>query len=312
MHNKMMPKKSMSLTGIICLCCLLASCRQPATDNIDETGTDEPTTTYSIVRPDEGGGIEIISEDGNNPLKTREYIMSYPIPEKDFPAKRAKFYQLLNQLKSLAETDSVSYDDVDSLNYMAIHYLLDLLQDKKSLAPGLRHPMLRFHMSADKRLRHYAWNENIAPGQQSQINVFQYSGTGGKPQAAFLGAGKTLDETDYHTGKIESLNTLYRPGDSTRLYLLSYSGSHGNEHLYKGFGCIRIVSDSIDFGYPAFKQEERPFVTMHYTETENAQACYDSRNRTLKLQRTPSSSEKGENVGQAYTFDGRCFTHMEN
>ncbi len=266
----------------------------------------DPTTTYSLARTGAGSGIEVISGTGNDPLKVREFIQSYQIPEQSFTAKRAKFCNLLDQLKKETESDSLSYETVDSLNYMAIHYLLDMLQDSKSIAGGIRHPMLSCKISSDKRLRLYSWDEHIAPGQQSHINVLQYRTDDNRLIAAFQGTGRTHDETDFLTGRIESLHPLFRNGDSVRLYLLCYTGSHGNEHLYKGFGCINALHDSLDFKYPAF-EGARPFAAVHYSEKETAQAVFDRRQRTVRLLRHSATSTQQDSLCLGYIFDGTQF-----
>ncbi len=291
---------------LFCACLLFTTChRQPAGSGQEEEMSD-PTTTYSLARTGAGSGIEVISGTGNDPLKVREFIQSYQIPEQSFTAKRAKFCNLLDQLKKETESDSLSYETVDSLNYMAIHYLLDLLQDSKSIAGGIRHPMLHSIISPDKRLRLYAWDEHIAPGQQSHINVFQYRTDDNRLIAAFQGTGRTHDETDFLTGRIESLHPLFRNGDSVRLYLLCYTGSHGNEHLYKGFGCINALPDSLDFKYPAF-EGARPFAAVHYSEKETAQAVFDRRQRTVRLLRHPATSTQQDSLCLGYIFDGAQF-----
>lgn len=291
---------------ILCICLFSAACNRNGKVVSEEPDMTDPTQTYSIVRPDNGSGIEVISEDGSDPLKVREFIQSYPIPEQSFTAKRAKFCNLLDQLKKETESDTVSYETVDSLNYMAIHYLSDLLQDSKSISGGIRHPMLSCKISSDKRLRLYSWDEHIAPGQQSHINVFQYRTDDNRLIAAFQGTGRTHDETDFLTGRIESLHPLFRDGDSVRLYLICYAGSHGNEHLYKGFGCINALHDSLDFTYPAF-EGARPFAAVHYSEKETAQAAFDRRHRRVRLQRHPANSSQQDSLCRNYIFDGTHF-----
>jgi hypothetical protein len=294
------------LFSILFSCLLQTSCHRQENNVSEEPDMTDPTQTYSIVRPDIGSGIEVISEDGSDPLKVREFIQSYPIPEKNFTAKRAKFCNLLDQLRKETESDSVSYETVDSLNYMAIHYLSDLLQDSKSIAGGIRHPMLQCKIAPDRRLRVYAWDEHIAPGQQSHINVFQYRTDDNRLITAFHGNGRTHDETDFLTGQIESIQLLFRNGDSVRLYLLCYAGSHGNEHLYKGFGCIHALPDSLDFTYPAF-EGTRPFAAVHYNGKETAQAVFDRTQRTVRLQRHSTAAIQRDSLCRGYIFDGTHF-----
>ena len=294
------------LTLLCCASMLTAACHRQPAETVQDEELADPTTTYSLTRTEPGSGIEVISETGNDPFKTRQFIESYSIPEVGFNARRAKFLQLLDQLKAAAAEDTVRYDEVDSLNYMAIHYLLDLLQNPKSLAGGIRHPMLRCKVSPDKRLRLYAWDEHIAPGQRSELNLFQYRTDDNRLIAAFKGSGRTHDETDFLTGQIESIHPLFRTGDSVRLYLLSYAGSHGDEHLYKGFGCLRALADSLDFTYPAF-EGKRPFAAIHHNEKETAQATFDSRRRTVQLQRIPAAASQRDSLCRSYLFDGQHF-----
>ena len=291
---------------ILCTCLFAASCNRKGTAVSEETDMTDPTQTYSIVRPDNGSGIEVISEDGSDPLKVREFIQSYPIPEKSFTARRAKFFHLLDLLKKETGSDSVRYDQVDSLNYMAIHYLLEILKDPKSITSGVRHPLLHCCTSADKRLRVYSWNEHIAPEQQSRINVFQYKLRNGILYTVFPGSGQTHGETDYRTGQIEKIYPMYRQGDSVELYLLHYSGLHGSGHMYKGFGCVKMLPDSLDFSYPAF-DGKYPYVTLHYSGTENADAYFDGHKRSLRLWVAGSTDGSRDSIGKRYTFDGIRF-----
>ncbi|MBP5613377.1 MAG: hypothetical protein J6X35_04445 [Bacteroidales bacterium] len=290
---------------LLLLAALLASCGRGTEVTTEEQEVSDPTTTYSIDRPENGDGIEFISENGDNPLKTREFIKNYIIPENSFTAKRAKFYSMMDRLRLQVQSDSVRYDEVDSLNYMAIHYLLALLRDPKRIHEGIRHPMLRCVSSPDKRLKIYSWNENIAPGQQSDINVFQYREPGCAPVALFPGNGGTHDETDFRTGQMERIHPLYRKGDSLRIYLAYFHGSQGNEHNYCGFGCIRVLPDSLDFDYPAFDRQQS-FVTLHGSGSRKVQGSFDIRNRQLKLCHIPD-----DDGGKSYSFDGSYFTTAE-
>ena len=45
------------------------------------------------------------------------------------------------------------YNIVDSLNYMAAHYLRNILEDPKSVKSSIKHKMLTITTSADKNLR---------------------------------------------------------------------------------------------------------------------------------------------------------------
>ncbi|MBO4282693.1 MAG: hypothetical protein J5873_05825 [Bacteroidales bacterium] len=283
-----------------------AAC-QRKTEVKDEFAIEDPTTTYSIIKSDSGSGIDVISKTGNNPLKVRESIRSYQLPETTFPARRDKFYSLLQQLKQrTAQGEGTNYEEVDSLNYLAIHYLKHLLSDPKSLKYSLRHPMLRTVTSQDKRLKIYAWDENIAPGHQSYINVFQYRRYDDSLEVAFNGDIDNANELYFHTARIESIHDVQRT-DTSALYVAAFSGSQGSEHLYRGFGSIRIRNGRFDFDYPLFERQSNCLL-LHYTEADIVRNSYTPKTRELHQYFASGKPERTDTVDRTYGFDGAYFT----
>ena len=297
---------------ILCAAVLLLLGLSACTRNsgtTDEEMTD-PTTTYSIVRSDSSNGIEIIGNGGSNPLKVREAIRNYVIPEQQFTARRAKLYSLLDRLDQYTHADSVDYSEVDSLNYLSIHYLENLLQDPKSVTSGIRHRMLHTVVSPDKCLRVYSWNENISPKWESYINVYQYRKKDRTFEVAFNEESSPHDASDFRSGKADRIIHLYTAGDSSDLYLILFSGCQGKEHLFKGAGCIEICPDGIRFNTPVFSAKA-PSISLHYPENGSASIVYDSRKRSLQLQRIQPKQMQDDTLNRTYLYDGKHFTLAE-
>ena len=294
----------------VILACELSACSRTESNAATEEMTD-PTTTYSIVRSDSSNGIEIIGNGGNNPLKVREAIRNYVISEKNFTAKRAKLYSLLNQLDKYTHADSVNYNEVDSLNYLSIHYLEDLLQNPQSITSGIRHKMLHISISPDKCLRIYSWNENISPKWESYINIYQYRRQDGSLTVAFNEEENRLhDASDFRSGKTDKITHLFAKGDSCDLYLIQFSGCQGKEHLFKGVGCIGISPEGLLFNHPAF-DAKIPSISLHYPANGSATIVYDSRKRRLQLQRIQPKQLQEDTLMRTYLYNGKHFTLAE-
>ena len=268
----------------------------------------DPTTTYSLVRSDNSSGIEIIGNAGNNPLKVRETISNYVIPEKGFTAMRTKLYAMLSQLETYLHADTVDYSEVDSLNYMCIHYLEKMLQDPHSISSGIRHKMLHTSLSPDKCLRIYSWNENISPEWESYINVYQYRRKDQTLEVAFNKESGTHDASDFQSGKTDRITQLYENGDSCRLYLIQFSGCQGKEHLFKGVGCVETGTDGIHFNRPVFNAETSS-ITMHYPENGSVSVTYGK--RRLELLCISPKQKKNDTFNRTYLYDGCRFTLAE-
>ncbi len=273
----------------------------------DEFAIEDPITTYSIIKSDSGSGIDVVSKTGNNPLKVRESIRTYQLPEQSFSARRDKFYSLLQQLKQqTTQGEGIRYEEVDSLNYLAIHYLKHLLEDPKSLKYGLRHPMLRTLASQDGRLKVYAWDENIAPGHQSYINVFQYRRADDSLEVSFNEEIDNANELYFHTACMEKIHDVQYT-DSAALYLMAFSGSQGSGHLYQGFGCICLRNGHFDFSYPLFGRQANCLL-QHYTENDIFRKSYAPRTKQLHLFYVNGKTAHSDTTDNTYGFDGAYFT----
>lgn len=291
------------------LTCIFSACSRTVETPPEDEMTD-PTATYSLIRSDSSSGIEIISNSGNNPLKVRESLRSYVIPENSFPAKRAKLYSLLNQLEKKTRTDSVNYGEVDSLNYLSIHYLQDLLRDPQSVTSGIRHRMLNTCFSPDKRLRIYSWNENLSPKWKSFINVYQYRKQDHTFDVAFNEESSPHDASDFRCGRTNRIIQLHTDGDSYDLYLLLFSGCQGTEHLFKGAGCVRTDSDGIHFNYPVFSAQHSS-ISLHYTKNARASITYDNKKHSLHVLRIAPKQDANDTFECTYLYDGCHFTLEE-
>ena len=301
-------KEILCCTAVLLLLGLSACTRNNGTTEEEEI--TDPTTTYSIVRSDSSNGIEIIGNEGSNPLKVREAIRNYVIPEQQFTARRAKLYSLLDRLEQCTHADSVDYSEVDSLNYLSIHYLENLLRDPKSVTSGIRHRMLHTGISPDKCLRVYSWNENISPKWESCINVYQYRKKDRTFEVAFHEESSLHDAGDFRSGKTDRIIHPYTAGDSSDLYLILFSGCQGKEHLFKGAGCVEICPDGIRFNTPVFNAKT-PSISLHYPENGSASISYDSRKRSLQLRRIQPKQLLNDTLEYTYLYDGKHFTLTE-
>lgn len=281
----------------------ITSCGRVPKDR--DNAIEDPITTYSIVKYDSSNGITTISV-ANNPLKVRECIKSYQIPENTFYEKRSKIYNLFDRLKHLTlARDSDIYDEVDSLNYLTIHYLKDILQDAKSIKYPLRHPMLTLVTSPDKNLRIYSWNENIGLSLKSYINVYQYQDANDSIITGFNEDIDSENELDCYSGKVCKINEISTENDSVKLYLLQFNGDMGNGKYYKGANVLKIGFDGFDFDYPSFDGSHHKI--LRYDKNDILKFNYIPNKAVLKIFFINNKDEENDTISLTYKFDGRKF-----
>ena len=279
-----------------------------------EETVEDPTTTYSIIKADSNSGITIVSETGNNPMKVREFIDNYPIPESSYRDKQRKLYAMLDQLKQYATSqDAAVYDEVDSLNYMAIHYLKNLLSDKQSLQYPIRHSLLKTSTSTDKKLKVYAWNENIGFETHSFINVYQYRWSNGNLKSFFNKEIDSDDELNISTGSIEELILLPTVDNDGARYLQLTSGMQGS-NCYKGVALLKVSEDSLFFDQPMLHEEENAHNSMvfHYPQNTILEINYLAKKQQLSIRKNIHTEEGDSTQTLRYTFNGTCFQPTED
>lgn len=289
------------------LCCM--GCHP----NANKQEITDPTETYSIIKADSNSGITIVSETENNPMKVRGFIDNYTIPETNYYEKRSKFYNLLDNLKLLStKQEEMPYNEVDSLNYMAIHYLKDLLKDKQSLQSPIRHNLLKTSISPDKKLKVYSWNENIGFETNSYINVYQYHWKDGDTKAFFNKDINSDNELNISSGQIEKMYLLTSANETPALYLHIISGIQGSNY-YKGVTMIKVTEDTMYFDQPLLKEETNNFnsIVLHYQKQNPLQISYDKSSKKLTVQKHITIEDKDSLQISKYLFDGTCFEKIE-
>ncbi len=287
---------------------LLDSCHRKQ----DEFALDDPTQTYSIIQSDSNSGIDIVSDCNNNPMKVRSFIDNYEIPETTYAARKSKFCSLLDELKRRMNAKDSAYDEIDSLNYMAIHYLQNLLSDPQSLRSPIRHSILKSIVSNDGKMRVYSWNENISRSMSSYINIFQYQQANGQVRAFFNKNVESDSEMEFTCGKMEKAYRIRTENDSLKLYLFCFSGIGGNENFYKGAGCIRVDGDSLDFDYPAFKKKKnaRQSLLFRYQMNDKATLEYKPENQVLSLTKISLYENATDTARLRLQFEKTGFTPL--
>ncbi len=302
-----MKKRFLRHTPLFAAFCVLMACAGCHSSQQEEI--TDPVTTYSIIKTDSSSGIAIVSETASNPMKVRAFIDQYPIPEQSYTEKRRKFYELLDRLSLLSQNkDTLAYNEVDSLNYMAIHYLTNLLEDKLSLTSPIRHRALKINSSTDKRLNIYSWNENIGYETYSYINVFQYRCDDRQLKASFNKEINSDNELNISSGKIEKICMLPSSGQSEQYYLLLISGTQGSNG-YKGAGLLLLDNDTLLFDQPLLgPQAGSPnSLVFHYQQEKEVRMWYDSKKKQLHIGQLHTKEGDTDTLSQAYRFEQNHF-----
>lgn len=261
---------------IVVSACLLIACG----GNADDELTD-PITTYSIIKEDTSNGIDVISLSGNNPLRVRAEIEKYDIPEQTYEAQRNVLYAMLDTLyyylqHPVADT-CVAEDrnaDIDSLNYMVVHYMKHMLQDKKSVSAPLKHKMLKNIAVADRTLRIYSWNENIGLGYNTYLNVYQYADASRNLHACLNECEYSASTCEIKSGMPVSVYKMNGSQNNEQVYLLNLEGNISSKEYFKGSITFVLHNDSLKFDYKGFS--DNTSVCMYeYTEEESVTATYN-------------------------------------
>lgn len=263
-----------NIVGIFLI--LLAGCTSSTNNKIDD-----PITIHSIIKQDTAGGIDIVSIEGSNPIEVRKRIAEYEIPDATFEGKRKVFYTILDTLYALKTSSHQSvYNVIDSLNYLAVHYLKDILTDKKSITNPLKHKMLKRVSSYDKVISIYFWDENLGVNIQTNICIFQYLGEDGTPYAIFNVDNDNEEDFNFSRSQIIAFYKLSSQSGSP-LYLVNFMGNYGKKNYFKGSTILEIRENQLFFDYDGFGGDTKYFF-MNYTEGENLTTTFSYNNQELK------------------------------
>jgi hypothetical protein len=255
---------------------LLTGCTSSTNNQIDD-----PITIHSIIKQDTAGGIDIVSIEGSNPIEVRKRIAESEIPDATFEGKRKAFYTILDTLYALKTSSHQSvYNVIDSLNYLAVHYLKDILTDKKSIANPLKHKMLKRVSSYDKVISVYFWDENLGVNIQTNICVFQYLGEDGMPYALFNADNDNEEDFNFSRSQIIAFYKLSSQSGNP-LYLVNFTGNYGRKNYFKGSTILEIRENELFFDYDGFGGDTKYFF-MNYTEGENLTTTFSYNNQELK------------------------------
>jgi hypothetical protein len=294
---KIMYKRKSSNYAIILLCALLTVNCTPT----DKNKIEDPIDIYSIKKDtDTESGIVTVS--GENPIEVRERIAEYKIPETSFEAKRKTFYSILDTLYQLkTSTGQTIYNTVDSLNYLAVHYLKDILKDRKSIVFPLKHKLLKRVSSYDKAISVYSWEENLGVNMHTNICVFQYMGTNGELYAIFNTDDDSEGDFNFSRSRIMSLYKLSSESGNP-LYLANFMGNYGNKNHFKGSTILEIKNEELSFDYDAFGGDTKYFF-MNYTDGEILTTSFSYKSQELKY----TFKKLNVIVDARFVFNGQIF-----
>jgi len=273
----------------------------------DENVIDDPTTIYSIIREDTSTGIDVVGFSRSNPMEVRKRIFKSQIPETSFEEKRKTLYTILDtlyKLKTYQEEDI--YTAVDSLNYLAIHYLKNILLDKKSRFSPLKHKMLSRISSLDKNFTVYYWEENIGVDIPTMLSVYQYVGLDGTLRSFFNMDNKDKEDFDFSTSKIFGIYKLSAE-QGKLLYLLNFEGCTDNENCFKGSTIAQITENGLQFDYDSFGEAIEYFFES-CAKGEKLTVSYNAAKKTLIYNILTFENKSEQKI---FLFDGTSFQVKE-
>ncbi|MDR1181926.1 MAG: hypothetical protein LBL13_08110 [Bacteroidales bacterium] len=272
-----MYKRKSIIYVIVLLCALFVVNCTPA----DKNNIEDPIDIYSIAKNDTSTENDIVTISGSNPIEVRKRIAEYVIPETSFEAKRKTFYNILDTIYLLKTCTGQSiYNVIDSLNYMAVHYLTNILMDKKSLTSPLKHKLLKRVSSYDKAINVYSWEEYLGVDMHTNICVFQYMGTNGRLCSIFNVDDDSEGDFNFSRSRIMSLYKLSSESGNP-LYLANFMGNYGNKNHFKGSTILEIRDDELFFDYDAFGGDVKYFF-MNYTDGEILTTLFSYKSQELK------------------------------
>ena len=271
--------------------------------------TEDPIAIYSIIREDTATGIDIVGISGGNPIEVRKKIAEYEIPETTFEAKRKVFYTILDTLYRLRTTVGQKqgiYNTIDSLNYMGIRYLENILTDKKSISSPLKHRMLKRVSSYDKAITVYFWKEDLGVDMHTHICVFQYMGSDNQPYSIFNMDNDDNEDFNFSRSQIIALYKLSSQSGNP-LYLVNFAGNYGGKNHFKGSMILEIRDKELFFDYDAFGGDTKYFF-KNYTEGEILTTSFSYKSQELKY----TFKSLNTIVETRFVFNGQIFERQIN
>jgi hypothetical protein len=242
-----------------------------------------------------------------NPMEVRKRIFEFEIPETSFEEKRKTFYTILDTLYKLkSRADEDIYYEVDSLNYLAIHYLKNILLDKKSRTAPLKHKMLNQTVSSDRNFSIYYWEENIGVDIPTTISVYQYKGIDGSLQSFFNMENNDKEDFNFSTSRIIGIYKL-SASNGKFLYLLNFEGCTDNDYCFKGSTIAEITENGLGFNYNSFGEGVEYFFE-NYASGEKLTVSYNATVKTLTYKLSASANKTEQKV---FLFNGGAFEAKE-
>jgi len=288
------------ITGIV-VSVFLVSCNSP-----EENVIDDPTTIYTIIREDTTAGIDMVGE-RTNPMEVRKRIFASEIPETTFEEKRKTFYAILDTLYKLKTRENeYIYYEVDSLNYLAIHYLKNILLDKKSRITPLKHKMLNQTIASDKNFSVYYWEENIGVDIPTTISVYQCRDRNGILYSFFNMENEEKNDFNFSTSRITGIYKL-NAANGKLLYLLNFEGCTDNEYCFKGSTIAEITEEGLTFNYNSFGEGVEYFFE-NYAGGEKLTVSYNQTVKTLTYKLFTTLNNPQQKV---FFFNGGMFEEKE-
>lgn len=288
------------LLPFVCFCFIQCQFNEPISVKENDSIMD-PIKIHSLMKSDTSHGITIVSLTENNPFKVREKISQYQIPETTFEAKRKKLYDILNTLEVLFTFSEPNiYSIVDSMNYLAAHYLQDILKDPKSLHSPIKHKMLSVMYAPDKNLRVFSWDENAGMSFKTYINIFQYRTLNGNLNACLYQNIDSDKDFNFIHAKIKNFYKLPTTHENT-LYLVVFDGFNCKTCLLKGITSLEITNDSLNFNYPIIN-DSLSYLIFDYTPEDKLELNYQSRNKTLSYRWIQSNENQKDTISEYFEF----------
>lgn len=295
---QIMYKRKSSIYATVLLCGLFTISCTPS----DKNTIEDPIDIYSITKEDTDRESDIVTVSGKDPLEVRQRIAEYEIPETSFEAKRKTFYNILDALYLLKTSTGQSiYNVIDSLNYLAVHYLKNILTDKRSIVSPLKHRLLKRVSSYDKAISVYSWEENLGVDMHTNLCVFQYIGANGQLYAVFNADDDNESDFNFSRSRIMSLYKLSSESGNP-LYLANFMGNHGNKNHFKGSTILEIRDDELFFDYDAFGGDTEYFF-MNYTDGEILTTSFSYKSQELKY----TFKKLNVIVETRFIFNGQIF-----
>lgn len=298
-------KNTLILFSFICLGFI--QCQFNESVSVEENDSImDPIEIHSLMKSDTSHGITIVSLTENNPFKVREKISQYQIPEETFEEKRKKLYDILNTLEILFTFSEPNiYSIVDSMNYLAAHYLQDILKDPKSLYSPIRHKMLSIIHTPDRNIRVFSWDENAGMSFKTYINVFQYRTLNGNLNTCLYQNIDSDKDFNFAHAKIKSFYKLQTTLENA-LYLVVFDGFNCKTCLLKGITSLEITNDSLNFNYPLIN-DSLSYLIFDYTPEDKLELNYQSRNKILSYKWIQNNENQKDTIHENFEFLNNYF-----